>query len=108
MGKEDAKMNEPTFLVIWKYEVYVNDYLQHLKIPKGATFLAVAMQDDQEHPQVWWLVDPKEEKEIRSFRVVGTGHPTIRQGRDFHLGTFQQPPFVWHLFEVIGGLDGSS
>lgn len=35
---------------------------------------------------------------IRMFRVVGTGWPLTEEAE--HIWTFQQPPFVWHLFEV--------
>lgn len=100
-------MSEPTFLVIWKYELFISDYIHHVKIPKGATFLSADIQNGQ--PQMWWLVNPEAGvRELRGFRIVGTGHPTIREGRDKHLATFQQPPFVWHLFEVEGGLDGTA
>ncbi len=92
-------MNESEVLVIWEFEVYVSEYLQHIKMPKGATFLYVQEQDGQ--PLMWWMLNPSKEKEMRSFRIVGTGHPTIRAERDTHLGTFQQPPFAWHLFEVL-------
>jgi hypothetical protein len=99
MDREDAKMNEPVFFVVWKYQVVVSNYLQHFKIPKRASFLVVEVQG--EDPQMWFLVNPKNEKELRSFRVVDTGNPTIRAIRDKYLGTFQQPPYVWHLFEVL-------
>jgi len=81
---------------IWKYQLLQTDY-QVVFMPDGAAPLHVGLQDD--HWMVWAMVDPNAHPEPRYIAVVGTGHP-IPDGTGSYLGTIQQPPFVWHLFEM--------
>ncbi len=66
----------------------------------GAEFLSVQIQRDE--PQMWFLVDPEADSEVRSFTVHGTGHPVVGDDPLF-LGTFQVMggELVFHLFERI-------
>ena len=81
---------------IWKYPFEITD-LFDLLLPLGARVLSVGMQGEQ--PCLWAMVEPSNTPEARSFAVVGTGHP-LPSGTATYLDTFQQPPFVWHLFEL--------
>ena len=72
------------------------DRITELELPAGATILYVA--DQKGLPYMWVLVDLETEaKEFRTFEVIGTGHPVEEDLT--HVGTWQSPPFVWHLFE---------
>lgn len=83
---------------VWK--VAVAPKMNAVALPAGAIPLAVQMQDDV--PQMWFLVDPERPKEPRSFLVVGTGQPIPDDVPLHFIGTFQMAPegLVWHLFEV--------
>ena len=80
--------------VIYKYPVLIGEFEHGL--PKGAKILSVQLQDEQ--PYFWALIDPESPREIREFRVFGTGHEIDDEWHKYH-ATFQQGPFVWHLFE---------
>ena len=81
---------------IFKYQVQITDYFA-IDMPLGAKILTVQTQNG--HPFIWALVNPeKPDEERRYFRVYGTGRP-FYGGK--YIGTFQTPPFVWHLFEEV-------
>lgn len=87
-----------THQVIYKYPVEpILDTFFHM-MPKGAAILCVQMQDDK--PQIWALVNPDAEEERREFRRVGTGWEPKNISTHQYRGTYQDPPFVWHLFEI--------
>jgi len=79
---------------IWKYQIAVM-----ARMPKGAEILTVQMQNEE--PCVWAVVEPDAEKENRYLEVFGTGQPIHEDVERRYIGTFQQPPFVWHLFERL-------
>lgn len=80
---------------IWKYTFEIADSF-FLSLPAGARILHAECQ--QGAPTLWALVDPDAELRARKFRIIGTGHPIDQKGLT-HIATFQQQPFVWHLFE---------
>ncbi len=82
---------------IWKYPMGI---CSTHEMPHGAEFLSVETQGDT--AVAWFLVIPTEDKEPRKFKIYGTGHDIPL--REKYLGTFQSPPFVWHLFEDISGV----
>lgn len=77
---------------IWKYKI--NGSIQ---MPMDAQILTVQNQDGEEH--LWALVNPTNELEMRKFLIVGTGQSFDDTGTNY-IGTFHQPPFMWHLFEL--------
>jgi len=79
---------------VFKYEFEITDNLV-IPMPIGAQILHADIQAG--HPCVWALVDPEHAREDRRFAVHGTGHPVFEN--EVHIATFQQGPFVWHLFE---------
>lgn len=80
---------------IWKYPIKLSDTPTTIAIPHGGKVVMVAMQGAQ--PTLWVEVEPSNEAEARCFAVHGTGHP-ISESR-VHVGSFQSPPFVWHVVE---------
>jgi len=78
---------------IWKFRL--NNTIQ---MPMDAKILTVQMQDGE--PNIWAMVDTQNELESRTFTIVGTGNPFDDTDTKY-IGTFQEPPFVWHLFEIV-------
>lgn len=92
-----------TMKTVWKYDLSPNDgdsMRVHIEMPVGAQVLTAQMQHSK--PQLWVLVDPNASKELRSFQVVGTGHPFEPAPTARYVNTFQMQGglFVFHLFEV--------
>lgn len=105
MGKEGRFM-----MTIWKYEIPLKDSFK-LELPKDAVIL------HGEAFFIWALVDTEAEKEIRRFRIYGTGQeierpklesrvkiyqggvPVQNLGSLRYVVTIFDHAFVWHLFE---------
>ena len=83
-------------MTIWKYPFEITGPFE-LMLPTEARVLSVGVQD--ERPCMWVLVEAENLLEERRFVIVGTGHPAPKPTTSEHIGTFQQSPFVWHLFE---------
>ena len=79
---------------IWKYTVE-----NIIEIPKGAEVLTVQMQGPF-NPCIWVKVDPENELEKRQFVVIGTGQSFDDTNYEY-IGTYQDGPLVWHLFEKV-------
>jgi len=85
---------------IWKFPIPVASPVR-IEMPKNAQILTVQRQD--ELACIWALVNPNAETEARYFEIHGTGNPMHEDMgvERKYIGTFQQPPFVWHVFERI-------
>lgn len=98
--------------IIYKYALE-NAFPVEIMIPAGAQILTVQIQEvpatHQHGDQVryekvitlWARVDSEAQKETRIFKLFGTGHPIDDLAKYVYVGTFQDAPFVWHLFEAI-------
>lgn len=84
---------------IWKYQLTMSASPQPVNMPTGAQLLWFGFQ--QNEPVVWALVDPGLIGETRWLQVVGTGQEISDEGLSGHVGTVQEGPYVWHLFEVF-------
>ena len=87
---------------IWKFQLEVLD-TQFIWIPKNAEILSV--QNQNEVPCMWALVNPTEEREEKCFEIFGTGHDVhcdMGVDRKF-IGTFQMQngSLVFHIFERL-------
>lgn len=85
---------------IWKFPLG-DGGPQRVEMSKGTEVLTVQTQDNR--PCLWAVVDPDAEVEVRYFEIFGTGqniHEDMGVDRKY-IGTFQQPPYVWHLFEGL-------
>jgi uncharacterized protein YbdZ (MbtH family) len=80
-------------LTIWKFPFDVTDRFT-LEIPDGYRILHVEMQGKS--PCLWAIVDEARPPSQTRFALFGTGFE-VPAGWE-HVGTFQQPPYVWHLF----------
>ena len=78
---------------IWKFKVSGS-----IQIPMDSQILTVQIQNDE--PYIWVKVNPENDVETRTFEVVGTGH-SFDDTNMKYIGTFQDGPFVWHLFENL-------
>ena len=83
---------------IWKYPLTIPSTL--VEMPMDADILTVQMQD--KNPVLWCRVnsDTKHPSESREFVFVGTGRPLPDAPSYEYIGTIQQSPFAWHLYEV--------
>jgi hypothetical protein len=87
--------------VIWKSRLTTNP-VQEVELPFGAKVFAVQLQDNK--PCIWYACDPEASFVVRTFLMIGTG----QQVEDLegatqltYIGTYQQGPHVWHLFEDL-------
>jgi len=86
---------------IWKFALPTAtvDFFD-IDMPRGAVILRLAPQGGV--PHLWAEVDSEaEEAERRSFQIVGTGGPVPTACAKAYLGSWEQGPFVWHLYELL-------
>jgi len=86
---------------IWKFPLELTDR-QSVGMLAGAEILSVQIQGAT--VCLWAIVEPSGQREERVFEIIGTGQtvwPTEpdRQVRKY-IGTVQQGPWVWHVFEL--------
>lgn len=80
---------------IFKYEFEVEDE-PTVQMPEGAEIVKVECQGQQ--PCIWAIVTPGNLMKDYKFLMRGTGHP-LPTNCGKHIATFQQVPFVWHIFQ---------
>ena len=84
---------------VYKYPIPTNfvglEAVFELEIPEEAKALTVQVQNSV--PCLWAEVWSSDEPKKRKFRIVGTGWD-IPAFFDY-VGTWQEGPFVWHLYE---------
>ena len=83
--------------VVWKFALGMG--LNVITVPVGAKIVHIEMQDG--FPQLWAEIsDPSSSHvEVRQFEIFGTGHPIPDKAQ--HVGTFLDPPYVWHVYELV-------
>lgn len=86
---------------IWKFPIKVTDR-QTVPMPVNAEILTAQVQGIL--PCLWAMVDKAETvDEDRVIEIFGTGnliHVDMGVERKY-IATFQQGPFVWHVFERV-------
>jgi len=86
--------------VIWKFPLELTE-IQEFPMPKDAQVLTLQMQNGI--PCLWFMVgQDASETQTRTFEIHGTGNPFVLEEKGVergYIGTFQQPPYVWHVFE---------
>ncbi len=84
---------------VWKFPLG-RASIQDVQMPRDAQILHVGLQGGWLN--VWAGVDPvfRDDTVPRRIQVVGTGHEELPDNV-WHLGTVQQGPYVWHVFEVF-------
>jgi hypothetical protein len=93
---------------IWKYSTLPDNEFQEkftLKMPKGAEILTVQIDQKDNTPSIWVMVETDAPMEERYFELYGTGHEIyVDMGIERkYLGTYQyqRGAFVGHIFERI-------
>jgi hypothetical protein len=84
--------------VIYKYPILITD-LQTITLPSGATFVKVGL-DPQGQICLWAIVDPELPVTREYIHIRGTGQP-LTDLPTRYLGSFNDGPFVWHVFQQI-------
>jgi hypothetical protein len=93
--------------VIHKYTLDYQDTV--IGLPRGTKILSFQFQDDSRGRPApcLWVLKNLDEKEIekRCFTLIATGEAFAGAGANGEfvgrfIGTAQNPPLVWHLFEV--------
>lgn len=80
---------------IFKYPVGIGHTFT-ISLPPKAEVVHLEVQGVD--PMMWIMFDPSfTERVTRTFQVIGTGHDLPDDWE--YVKTFQQQPFVWHLFE---------
>lgn len=83
---------------IFKYGLEIKHDTQTILMPKGAEILDAQFQNKT--ICIWAIVDTEEDKEYRTFEVLGTGF-TLSDAKKKHISTTQLEDFVFHVFEHI-------
>ena len=83
-------------LTMWPYPLKQFP-LTSLMMPNGAQIIACQMQNGV--PTLWVVCETENGLVGRAFRLRGTGHP-IEDALGRYVATVQDPPDVWHVFEV--------
>jgi hypothetical protein len=86
---------------IWKQVFNIEDEFT-LALPIGSQILTVQSQDNNVY--IWYLV-PNTNAELyaQKFFIFGTGNPISMpiESTLKYIGTWQDKPFVWHLFMEV-------
>lgn len=83
---------------IWKYTLPVNRGTK-LEMPKNARVLSA--QNQHGEVTIWAEVAPWDERETRTFSVVGTADEFDGTGLRF-IDTVQTGILEWHVYEHVG------
>ena len=81
---------------IFKFQFPIGDVIP-IEMPTGAWILSAQMQYGV--PSLWAVVDPNAPRIRRIIYLRGTGHPLGRAAVCPFIGTIQEGPLVWHLFD---------
>lgn len=80
---------------IWKYPL--EGFSAEIKMPAESEVLTLQIQN--QNPVMWVEVDDTKPLVTRRFKVIGTGQEVPRNS--WYVNTFQDGPWVWHVFEVL-------
>lgn len=84
---------------IWKYGLQdaFSPAGVRLPLPEGARVLTVQVQPGN-GAQLWAEVHSEIQGPPRTFKIFGTGHEIPDNAK--YIATWQDTPFVWHLYEL--------
>lgn len=81
---------------IWKFPLPIRaDEALDVQMPVGAQVVRFGLQGSV--PTLWALVDTQAQLAARRFAIIGTGHDFPDDA--VYVGSFDSPPFVWHVVE---------
>lgn len=82
---------------IYKYVLNITPPETVVNIPAGSIVRRVAMQNGE--PTFWAEVDTSAPKVSKIFRILGTGHEIPENAH--WVGSCEDGPFIWHLFQMF-------
>jgi len=85
---------------IYKYELVNVPGRQTLRLTEGAKILCIQIQSGT--ACVWVQLDTDAQPWEFTIRIVGTGHNLQKVKGYEYVGTFQDPPYVWHVYAKEG------
>lgn len=87
-------------MVVYKYPLpFILDVPSTHAMPRGARVLTCQIQNNT--VCIWAAVDTQMPMDNRSFQIVPTGVPSEAVSGNLYVGTVQDGPLVWHIFEVM-------
>lgn len=96
---------KPKTKVVHKFDLAFGDGV-YLDLPKEIKVVLVGTQisprTGKKEARIWIEYDPSAPKTFcRNYRVLGTGFDIEEAHEYIHVGSFQDEPFVWHVYEYI-------
>lgn len=82
---------------VYKYPFAIQDAPQAIETPGDGTLMHVGL-DPGGAPCVWLLVDPEAPPTTTYIVILGTGHAAMDHWQP--IGSFNQGPFMWHVFAI--------
>lgn len=85
-------------ITVHKFPLQIADGPQVVPVPYDARVVHVGAQAGE--LCLWVRLDTDEPYRDRHFLVVGTGHEAPHPLLSDHVGSVQDGPFVWHVFQL--------
>ncbi len=97
--------------MIWKFPLdgwneLLDGNINRVKLlmPMGSRILTLQIHDGE--PMIWAIFDKRKlDYPIREryFQIFGTGQEIehVPNKRRNYIGSYQKPPYIWHLFEEV-------
>ncbi len=82
---------------VWKFELSTAPAGYGTIDAQSGRILRVEPYMGVEGATLWIEVDSEAPPTVRPFAIRGTGHPLSESAQ--HVHTWEDPPFVWHLYE---------
>ncbi len=83
---------------IWKYDL--TSQMTTVEVPEGGVVIHVDVDNKTDRPCVWIYVETEHKTVSRRFAIFGTGHAMPDNLQHGYMGSVQQGPYVWHVWEV--------
>ena len=80
---------------IYKYIIPLCERIK-INMPLNALIRHIGLQNEQ--ICIWAEIDEKNKISKKNFYIVGTGCDIPKEAK-YYIGTIQQPPYVWHIYE---------
>lgn len=85
--------------VIWKFPLRLTDGWQLISMPHDCVMRRFAMQSGV--PCLWAEVTADASRVANRFAIVGTGHQLPDDPARRYVGSCEDGPFVWHLYQGL-------
>jgi hypothetical protein len=69
-----------------------------IAMPQDAKILTIQIDQKDNLPYLWAMVDLNKESENRYFEIIGTGWSFIPDTLNY-IATYQEQELIWHVFE---------